>query len=151
MSDAGQSLRIRRAARILLIDSQDRVLLFRFTPDDRPPLWATPGGECDPDEDFAQAAARELLEETGIVADPGDAIAIRTSQFKTFQGEEVIADERYFIVKTAEVAIDTQRHTATEREVMLEHRWFARSEIETWHEVIYPETLTEMLDAGASS
>jgi len=28
----------RPAARILLVDGEDRVLMFRFTPDDRPPL-----------------------------------------------------------------------------------------------------------------
>ncbi|RZM36553.1 MAG: DNA mismatch repair protein MutT, partial [Sphingomonas sp.] len=29
----------RPAARILLVDGACRVLLMRFTPDDRPPLW----------------------------------------------------------------------------------------------------------------
>ena len=42
--------RIRRAARILVEADDEAVLLFRFTPSDRPPLWATPGGECEADE-----------------------------------------------------------------------------------------------------
>ena len=36
--------RPRPAARILLVDGLGRVLLFRFTPADRPPFWVTPGG-----------------------------------------------------------------------------------------------------------
>ena len=34
----------RPAARILLVDAQDRVLMFRFTPDDRPPRSEVPPG-----------------------------------------------------------------------------------------------------------
>lgn len=42
--------RIRRAARILIEADDEAVLLFRFTPSDRPPLCATPGGECEAGE-----------------------------------------------------------------------------------------------------
>jgi 8-oxo-dGTP pyrophosphatase MutT (NUDIX family) len=87
--------RIRRAARILLVDGAGRVLLFRFTPSDRPPLWATPGGECDEGESFDAAARRELLEETGIDTDPGPEVARGGSDFLTFDGEPVTGDERY--------------------------------------------------------
>ncbi len=34
--------------------------------------WVTPGGGLDIGESFAQAAARELAEETGLLVDPGD-------------------------------------------------------------------------------
>ncbi|MBS0481493.1 MAG: NUDIX domain-containing protein [Proteobacteria bacterium] len=140
--------RIRRAARILLLDPAARVLLFRFTPDDRPPLWATPGGECDEGEDFCAAARRELMEETGIDCDPGPAIARRSSRFRTFAGEDVVADERYFWVNTQACSIETSGHTATERAVMKEHRWFALAEIDNWHEPIYPENLADLLRKG---
>ena len=45
----------RPAARILLVDQQGRLLMFRFTPEDgRPPFWCTPGGAVDPGESFGR-------------------------------------------------------------------------------------------------
>jgi 8-oxo-dGTP pyrophosphatase MutT (NUDIX family) len=137
--------RIRRAARILLVDSAGRLLLFRFTPTDRPPLWATPGGECDPGEDFPAAARRELLEETGIEADPGPQVAQRSSDFLTFAGEPVTGDERFFIVRVTDPVIRAHALTESEQANMLEHRWFTPAELPGWPERIYPDDLTGLL------
>lgn len=135
----------RPAARILLLDAQDRVLLFRFDPADRPPFWCTPGGALDPGESYKQAAARELLEETGIVAPVGAEIARRFVQFTTIEGVPVDADERYFRVRTDRAAIDTTRHTPLEQRVMREWRWFTRGEIARHPEPIFPEDLLDLL------
>lgn len=136
----------RPAARILLLDAQDRVLLFRFAPEDRPPFWCTVGGAVDPGEGHMQAARRELLEETGIDADPGAEIAQRWCDFRTIEGVEVHADERYFVVRTAATAIDTARHTPLERRVMQAWRWFDRDAILGHDEPIFPEDLLTLLD-----
>ena len=56
----------RHAGRVIAVDPQGRVLLFRY--DDPPPYgvhWATPGGGLDPGEDYYAGAVRELREETG--------------------------------------------------------------------------------------
>lgn len=136
----------RPAARILLRDAGDRLLLFRFTPEDRPPFWCTPGGAVDPGEDYAAAAVRELAEETGLMRDCGVEVARRVVEFVTLEGVAVIADERYFHVRTDATDIATEGHTALERAVMREWRWFTREEIARWPEPIYPVDLATMLD-----
>ncbi|MDR6851813.1 8-oxo-dGTP pyrophosphatase MutT (NUDIX family) [Sphingomonas sp. BE123] len=137
--------RPRPAARILLTDRAGRVLLFRFTPDDRPPFWCTPGGALDPGESYAQAARRELREETGLDLDCGPEVARREVEFITIEGDPVSADERYFAVVTEVTEIDCGAHTALERRVMREWRWFTRDELAAHDEPYFPEDLGAML------
>lgn len=146
MSDAAPSLRIRRSARIIVLDPEGRVLMFRFDVAGRPPFWVTAGGECEPGESFEDAARRELFEETGIRARPGEQIARTTPQFVTVEGEPVQADERYFLVRVTDTAIATDGHTALERKVMTQHRWFTREELANWPEAVFPETLNAIID-----
>ena len=135
----------RPAARILLLDTKDRVLLFRFTAGDRPAFWATPGGAVDPGESYEAAARRELREETGLDLECGAEVHARTVEFTTLEDVRVIADERYFLVRTQAFEIDTSAHTELERRVMQAHRWFDRAELADWPEIIFPEDLADIL------
>lgn len=150
MNAFGSSKRIRRAARIIVIDAEGRVLLFRFDVADRPPFWVTAGGECEEGESFEQAARRELFEETGITAEPGEQIARTTPEFVTVEGEPIQADERYFLVWVDDPTIETSGHTELERRVMTQHRWFTLGELRDWPEAIFPENLSEIIANAAS-
>jgi 8-oxo-dGTP pyrophosphatase MutT (NUDIX family) len=59
----------RQAARAVILDADDRVLLLRardpFSPA-KGHWWEIPGGGVDPGETTAEAAAREVHEETGL-------------------------------------------------------------------------------------
>lgn len=139
----------RPAARIILQDRAGRILMFRFDPPDRPPFWCTPGGAVDPGETYEDAARRELLEETGVAADPGPQIARKLAEFVSLEGVPVQADERYFRVRlpdgTEPEAIDTGGHTELERRVMRGWRWFDRAALAALDEPYFPEDLADLI------
>lgn len=145
MTTLNPNLRLRPAARLIVLDGEGRALMFRYDVPGRPPFWVTAGGEVDPGETFEDAARRELLEETGIVADPGPQIARMTPEFITVEGEPVQADERFFLVRVADTAVSTAGHTALEQQVMTQHRWFTLDELENWHEAVFPVELAAMI------
>lgn len=136
----------RPAARILLVDGAGRVLLFRFSPTDRPPLWCTPGGAVDPGESYAAAARRELWEEVGLDTDCGPEVARRVVDFRTFEGIEVTADERYFRIDVESCDVKAGKLTEQEQALLVGHRWFSRNAIADHDEVIYPADLVDLLD-----
>lgn len=138
------SRKIRRAARIILLDPDDRVLLFRYIPPNLPLFWILAGGACDEGEDYPDAARRELREETGIDAAPLPLGHVREAEYD-YLGEPVKAVEHFFYHRTPVARIDTVGHTALEREVMQEHRWFAGAELAGWPETIYPLDLAGLI------
>ncbi len=57
----------------VIVGDGERVLLGHAT---RSPRWDIPKGEAEPGEGFAEAAARELLEETGLLVPPSALTAL---------------------------------------------------------------------------
>ncbi len=140
----------RPSARLLILDAQSRVLLFRFAHRQGPlagqSFWGTPGGGVDPGESFQQAAVRELFEETGIdVEEVGPQIDQRTAVFQLPNGEMVEADERYFLVRVASSDISQDGWTQLEREIMAEHRWWSLNELHRTSEQVFPQGLSRIL------
>jgi len=145
------NLRLRRAARLIVLDPEGRALMFRYDVPGRDPFWVTAGGECDPGESFEDAARRELLEETGITADPGALHNVLKVRGFTVEGEPVQADERFFLVRVPHARIDTAGHTELERALMTQHRWFTLEELGNWPEAVFPVTLADMIRSAIAT
>ena len=89
---------------------------------------------------------RELFEKTGIVLDAVDeAVAERSFVLQLADGELVMADERYFLMRTAIRAVSGDYRTALEHEVMAEHRWWSLGELAATRAVVFPEHVVDLL------
>src|SRR6266536_1818405 len=103
-------MRRRPSSRLLITDRNNRVLLFRFI-FNRGPLagqnyWDTPGGALEAGESFADAARRELFEETGILREAvGQQVAEREFVLQLYDGEYVKAEEHFFLVRVADQSL----------------------------------------------
>ena len=95
-----QELRLRRAGRVIVLDPEDRVLLFRY--DDGPPNgrhWSTPGGGLNDGEDYPEGAQRELAEETGWTDVPVGPEVYERTQVMEHADTIVRQHERFFLAR----------------------------------------------------
>lgn len=138
----------RPAARVLLLDPEDRILLQQIRPDQREArtLWITPGGGLAPGETHRQAALRELREEVGQeIAELGPCVWVRNHIFE-FRGTRYRQRERFFLARTASSAIDTSRQDSIEVDIVVGYRWWKLNEIQAAAEPVFvPRLISQYL------
>ena len=148
----------RTSARVVLLDDTGAVLLLcgsdpanpAFQDGDAPRWWFTVGGEVRQSERLAEAAARELAEETGLRVAPADMIGPvwRRDEVFEFNGSVIDSEEFYLVYRTPRFEPSIAGRTELERHYIHGARWCDANdiaELTAAGEQVYPLQLGELL------
>jgi len=146
----------REAARVVLLDHDDRVLLVEGHDPGRPEVgwfWFTLGGGLEAGEDLFAGALRELREECGLVLDPAALGPVRREDEVDFPFEDVRVHQResFFVVRTDAFEPDVSGWVDLEVRVQRGLRWWPLAELRTTSETVYPVGLPELVDEAIRS
>ena len=126
--------------RVIVLDDDNRILMVRQDHPERT-VWMVPGGSIEEGESSAQAAVREVLEETGLEIETGGLI---------WHVEEVSERGQRFVnffrakVTGGELKLGMDPEFSEENQVLAEIRFMTREEV-AGLENVYPEFLRSEL------
>ena len=141
---------VRRSGRVILADTENRILLIAYRGNLDPLYWITPGGGIDATESPAQAAVRELGEETGVLLTPAElgpqvATASGHLDIPGWLSGEFREDYFFHRLDTAGAALDTSGLLHYESASIVEYRWWSPDELARTDQTVYPLGLTGLL------
>lgn len=134
-----------------MILAEGRVLMLADTDPGLPGSrwWTTPGGGIDPGETSAQAAAREIREETGRITAPGELlgpVAVR-AVVHGFSDQILAQQEEFFVLGLDEIYAPTQDGFTAEEQITLDGwAWLSLTELPTISQPIWPADLAAIVD-----
>ena len=135
-------------SRVLLLDRDGAALLF-FTRADvaaHPTRWLTPGGHLEPGETYAEAAVRELREETGLVVE-GVGEPVWARDFVAEPASGVFRDyhEEWYLLTVDRFDPVDAEWTPEERVDIEAWRWWNVDELEQTEDAVEPLELVEVV------
>lgn len=126
--------------RVIVLDKDNRILMVKHEHPERT-VWMVPGGGIEESENSAQAAVREVLEETGLEVETRGLI---------WHVEEVSARGQRFVnffraeITGGEASLGHDPELPASEQVLKEMRFMSREEVAAL-ENLYPEFLREEL------
>lgn len=141
-----QPLRMRDAARAVILDTDGRILLVRFEFPDRQ-VWACPGGGLEPGESHEDALRRELREEVGLeVEDVGPCVWTRTHVIPFLDGRWDGQVERFFLVEVDPFEpVPLLGLEQLRAEFVTGLRWWSPDELAASREIHAPRRLPQLV------
>jgi 8-oxo-dGTP pyrophosphatase MutT (NUDIX family) len=137
----------RPTARVLLLDDSDRLLLLKG----RLPgaaagteSWFTVGGGLEAGETLLEAAAREILEETGIADfSLGPVVWVREGVLHI--PHPMLFREQYVVARCRAAEAVSHGWTELERDLIEAMRWWTAAELTTTTDRVFPPGLAQLL------
>lgn len=124
--------------RVIILDNKNRMLMVRQHHEDKD-IWMVPGGAIEENENSVEAAAREVMEETGLEVEVGKLI---------WHVEEVSERGQRFVnffmgrVKGGDLALGEDPEYDENHQVLREVKFMTREEVMDI-QVLYPEYLKD--------
>jgi len=145
MDDAAEpKLEPRRCARVLVIDERDQVLLLHssgfVTPESE--FWVTIGGGIDGGETAAEAAVRELFEETGLRVNPaelGEPVGHTTGTW--WMGFD---DHVFFLLRVDRFTVDFAHLEASEIGELTGSAWLSIDQLQAIDHGVFPVPVADL-------
>jgi 8-oxo-dGTP pyrophosphatase MutT (NUDIX family) len=138
----------RLTSRVLLFDRESRILLFLTTAPDSSGVarWLTPGGGVDEGETHAEAAARELLEETGLSGvDLGQPVWSHDFEVQWDSADHDTGHAEFYTATVDRFEPSQEGWTDDERVDVLAHRWWSIAELLATTEPYEPAELVNLV------
>jgi 8-oxo-dGTP pyrophosphatase MutT (NUDIX family) len=132
-----------------LLNARDEILLFQYedVSTDVERFWVTPGGGLEPGETFAQAAIRELFEETGLeVESVGEPIWWRQKTIPHRDGRLEEIEEFHYLVRVEAWEVTGTNPDEFERGNERGQQWWSLEALRTCHDTVFPESLAAHLE-----
>lgn len=138
-------LPVRRSSRVILLDSGNRVWLFRINDPVRP-RWILPGGGVEEGESWGVTARRELWEECGINDVELGPIVAKREAIGIIAGLPTLAQERYFVARLHGQSPHVNNMLPYEIDDYTAQQWFSAADIRASYEQVYPIGLANLLE-----
>lgn len=145
---ADRIVKTRSAVRVV-VQAGEELLLFEDSDPGYAQVrwWVTPGGGIDPGETEAEAAVRELAEETGLVVGTDELIGPVSRRVAVHGYSDMVLEqaEAFYLVRVPRFDVDITGHTVDEQITLQSHRWWTLAELADTDAWIWPHYLLDLV------